>query len=201
MRRASSRFSGTLGPSRFLKNLRDFDLEETLPFEIESSAGELLPEGSLRREDSPLLVTDQGQFAITPLHMALIMSAIGRDGTMPVPHLVETVVSEEKTLLFETQAEVWARLLSPQVAAELRDLMPPDVSDDMTSLVLCTPAAKSGMTELTSDIPPHSILMGFAPLDDPRYAISVVIENGGRDEKEIRTIAQQVLRVALEIRE
>ena len=190
-----------LGPSRLLKNLRDFALEETLPVEIESSAGQFPPQDSLSREELALLANGQGQFAITPLHMALIMSAIGRDGTMPVPHLVKSVISEQETLLFQTQPEVLARPISIQVAAELRDIMSSDVSEDITSLVLCTPVAKSGMTELTSDIPPHSILMGFAPLDDPRYAISVVIENGGRDEKEIRTIAQQVLRVALEIRQ
>ena len=170
-----------------LKNLRDFAFEETLQLEIESSAGQFPPQDSLGREELALLVNGQGQLAITPLHMALIMSAIGRDETMPVPHLVESVTLEQETLLFQTQSEVLARPISIQVAAELRDIM--------------SSVAKSGLTELTSGIPPHSIVMGFAPVDDPRHAISVVIENGGRGEEEIRTIAQQIVRVVLEIRE
>jgi peptidoglycan glycosyltransferase len=41
-------------------------------------------------------------------------------------------------------------------------------------------AGKSGTAELGGSGEPHSWFIGFAPVDDPRVAIAVLVEQGGR---------------------
>ena len=39
----------------------------------------------------------------------------------------------------------------------------------------------------------HSLFVGFAPVDDPRYAVSVVVEHGGGGSKTAAPIARDIL--------
>ena len=40
----------------------------------------------------------------------------------------------------------------------------------------------------------HSLFVGYAPLDEPRYAVSVVIEHGGAGSKTAAPIARDILK-------
>ena len=42
----------------------------------------------------------------------------------------------------------------------------------------------------------HALFVGFAPVDSPRYAISVVVEHGGGGSKVAAPIARDVLELA-----
>ena len=42
----------------------------------------------------------------------------------------------------------------------------------------------------------HSLFVGFAPVDSPRYAISVVVEHGGSGSKVAAPIARDILEMA-----
>ena len=39
----------------------------------------------------------------------------------------------------------------------------------------------------------HALFVGFAPLDNPRYAVSVVVEHGGGGSKAAAPIARDIL--------
>ncbi len=39
----------------------------------------------------------------------------------------------------------------------------------------------------------HAVFVGFAPVDDPRYAVAVVVEHGGGGSKVAAPIARDVL--------
>jgi penicillin-binding protein 2 len=40
----------------------------------------------------------------------------------------------------------------------------------------------------------HSLFVGYAPVDQPRYAVSVVVEHGGGGSKTAAPIARDVLK-------
>ena len=42
-----------------------------------------------------------------------------------------------------------------------------------------TVAGKTGTAQTTTDQNPHAWFVAFAPADAPRYAIAVIVENGG----------------------
>ena len=42
----------------------------------------------------------------------------------------------------------------------------------------------------------HALFVGFAPVDNPRYAVSVVVEHGGSGSKSAAPIARDILEVA-----
>ena len=44
----------------------------------------------------------------------------------------------------------------------------------------------------------HALFVAFAPVDDPKYAISVVVEHGGTGSKAAAPIAKKVIKRVLE---
>ena len=44
----------------------------------------------------------------------------------------------------------------------------------------------------------HALFIAFAPVNDPKYAISVVVEHGGTGSKAAAPIAKQVIKKVLE---
>ena len=54
--------------------------------------------------------------------------------------------------------------------------------------------------ELPYELRDHSIFSGFAPFDDPRYAVSVVVEHHGSGSKYAAPIARDVMDFTLSIK-
>jgi peptidoglycan glycosyltransferase len=55
---------------------------------------------------------------------------------------------------------------------------------------------KSGTGEHVPGAPPHAWFIAIAPLDEPRYAVSVMVESGGEGSSVGGTLAGQVLAAA-----
>jgi peptidoglycan glycosyltransferase len=54
-------------------------------------------------------------------------------------------------------------------------------------------AGKSGTAELGGSGEPHSWFIGFAPADQPRVAIAVIVEQGGRGGEAAAPIAGDLM--------
>jgi penicillin-binding protein 2 len=52
--------------------------------------------------------------------------------------------------------------------------------------------------ELDWHLRDHALFVGFAPVKNPKYAVSVVVEHGGSGSKVAAPIAQKLLKMALE---
>jgi peptidoglycan glycosyltransferase len=61
-------------------------------------------------------------------------------------------------------------------------------------------AGKTGTAEVGADQKSHAWFVGFAPSDDPRVAIAVLIENGGGGGSTAAPIASRVLKKALAVK-
>ena len=74
-------------------------------------------------------------------------------------------------------------------------------------------AGKTGTVQVVSerieehvdmeDVPlkkrPHGMFIGYAPFDDPKYAVAVVVENGGSGSGAAAPVAANVLQKATEV--
>jgi peptidoglycan glycosyltransferase len=76
----------------------------------------------------------------------------------------------------------WKRAVQPTTAAAVTQMMI-DVVRRGTGTAAAVPghtvAGKTGTAETADGQPPHAWFIGFAPAEAPRYAIAVIVENGG----------------------
>lgn len=126
-----------------------------------------------------------GQFEVrsTPMQMAMMTAGIANDGRMMKPELVNRVLNAN-TLepITETRPTELSRPVSGQTAEELNTMMQGVVTDGTASVAQIPGvqvAAKTGTAQHQQGAAPHAWFISFAPADDPKIAVAVVVENGG----------------------
>jgi len=125
-----------------------------------------------------------GQFDVraTPLQMAMVAAAIGNDGVLMKPYLVDTVRDPDLRVIEQASPEKLSTPMSRETAAALTVMMQ-SVVDSGTGNAAhidgISVAGKTGTAETGLDTPPHTWFVSFAPAENPVIAVAVVVENGG----------------------
>ena len=149
-----------------------------------------------------------GQFEVrvTPLQMAMVAAGIANGGEVMKPYLVREVQAPDLSRLDVEKPELYKRAVDRDVAAELTRMMQLVVSDGSGTRAQIdgiSVAGKTGTAQHAPGRPPHAWFIGFAPAEDPRVAVAVVIEDGGNIGSEATggavsaPIARDVLRAVL----
>lgn len=122
-----------------------------------------------------------GQFDVktTPLQINMAAMAIANGGVIMEPNLIKQVVAPDLRVLSTTKPKVFGTATSPEIAAQVTDLMRGPVQYG-TARSAAIPgldiAAKTGTSQIgTSDLV-NSWITGFAPADDPQVAVTIVME-------------------------
>lgn len=123
----------------------------------------------------------QGEILVTPLQLANVYAAIANHGWYYPPHLVKKVmdvssnkdVQKKSAKLFTKIANQWY----VPVVDGLRQVVESGtaVASKVEGITLC---GKTGTVQNPHG-DNHSIFAGFAPKDNPKIAIAVVVENAG----------------------
>jgi peptidoglycan glycosyltransferase len=151
-----------------------------------------------------------GQFdvRVTPLQVAMVSAGIANGGVVMRPNLVKTVRSGQDLDVIDTpEPEKLSEAVSSEVANQLKGMML-EVVRNGTGTRAQIPgvevAGKSGTAQQGEAGPPHAWFTAFAPANDPKVAVAVVIEDGGGlgDEasggKLAAPVAQKVMRAVLD---
>jgi len=141
----------------------------------------------------------QGEVLSTPLQMALAAAAVANGGKIMKPYLVSQVLDYHQNMLRETRPQVWLQPLSGETAASLRDLMIQVVSTGTgTSAAISgvQVAGKTGTAEV-ANAEPHAWFAAFAPANDPKVVVAVLVENAGTGGSVAAPIARQVISAAV----
>ena len=125
-----------------------------------------------------------GQFDVTatPLQMAIVSAAIANNGSWFKPYLVSKQLAPDLSVLDVTQPELGGRAVSPQVAAQLRDMMITVVNQGTGTAAQISGisvAGKTGTAEHGNGLAPHAWFTAFAPAAAPKVAVAVIVEDGG----------------------
>ena len=180
-----------------------FGFNQPLPFDfpVETSKA-VIPEESY---ELARCGAGFGEVTLNPLHAALIAAAIGNQGVMMRPYLIETVRNSEGEVLYEAQRKVWAQPISARTAQDLNRMMRRTVDDGTASrtfqrygkdlLKKVTVSGKTG--SLSGDNPPglYDWFVGFAPAEDPRIAFSAMVVNSHRYKLRGAFVAQEALKI------
>lgn len=124
-----------------------------------------------------------GQFdvRVTPLQAAMIASAVANSGVLMRPYLVKEVKAPDLSTLDVAKSERIGDAVSPEVAAQLTDMMRLVVergTGTAAQLPFAPVAGKTGTAQHGGGAP-HAWFIGFAPADDPQVAVAVLVEDGG----------------------
>lgn len=135
---------------------------------------------SNRQIDSGRLAFGQERMLATPLQMAMVGATIANKGVVPRPYLVQKVVAADGSTVTKTQPQTLGRAIKPQTAAELNQMMQLVVQGGTAAGVgfpsSLHVAGKTGTAELGLGNLYDSWFVAFAPADNPRYVVAVVVE-------------------------
>lgn len=172
-----------LGNERFTQYLEAFGFLRTtrvdFPGESEPYLGESWEE---KREIDWANMFIGQHFSFTPLQMVRAIAAIANGGQLVEPRLVQEVRSSDGTQTVIRQP-VRRQILSPQTAAEVRELMVGAVEKGTGGLAL-TPGFRVGGKTGTAEkfvngkkIDRYTAgFVGFAPAEDPKVAVLVMVD-------------------------
>ncbi|MBE5870849.1 MAG: penicillin-binding protein 2 [Lachnospiraceae bacterium] len=125
----------------------------------------------------------QGKTQITPLHMNLITNAIANGGEVKYPYLVSRIENYSGKLIKNCEVNRSRRLMTQAEADFLTDLMK-GVVENGTGTKLkglsYTAAGKTGSAEYNGEkSDSHAWFTGFAPVEDPKISVTVIVEGAG----------------------
>jgi penicillin-binding protein A len=152
--------------------------------------------------DAQLGVSSIGQqdVQLTPMQAAMIASAVANDGRLMKPYLVSQVQAPDLTVVDKTDPEEMSTPVSPEVAAQLTEMMVSVVNNGTgrrARIDGVQVAGKTGTAENSAN--DHTWFIGFAPADDPKIAVAVFVRNGGRTGGDISApIAKTVIQAYLD---
>ena len=126
----------------------------------------------------------QKDVAVTPLQNAMVAAAIANSGVVMQPYLVDRLEGPGLSNISATAPQEQQRAVSPQIAAKLTDLMigAEKFTQQKGAIPGVAIASKTGTAEHGNDprsTPPHAWYIAFAPAQDPKVAVAVLVENGG----------------------
>jgi peptidoglycan glycosyltransferase len=130
--------------------------------------------------DSGRLAFGQANMLATPLQMAMVGATIANKGVVLRPYLVQKVVAADGSTVTKTQPQTLGRAIKPETAAELNRMMQLVVQGGTAATVGFPPglkvAGKTGTAELGLGTIYDAWFVAFAPADNPRYVVAVVVE-------------------------
>lgn len=159
-------------------------------------------------DEAQLMLSSFGQFdvRVTPLQVAMISSAIANGGVLMAPTIVDSVLARDLSPLAPFTPVEYSTPIDPDTAELLRDMMVAGVSDGVASgarIPGVAVAGKTGTAENGEGQPYTLWFTGFAPADNPRVAVVVVVEKeGGRGQSEsgnsiVAPIARKIMEAVL----
>ena len=119
----------------------------------------------------------QGEVNLTPLQIANLGATIANRGYYHVPHVVKSVEGEPLDSVYTTRHYTMAsREAYDWVVAGMRSSVLKGTCHALRTLPFEV-CGKTGTAQNRGQ--DHSVFMGFAPMDNPKIAIAVYVENGG----------------------
>ena len=204
---AMAKFAARLTPDEEFGMLRDFGLGTPTGVEFPAEASGRLPPPRDWSRPTPASLAIGYEVSVTPLQVAAAYAAIADDGILLQPTLVREVRSPDGEILYRHRPEPVRRVVSPEVARQLRQLLAGAASSGGTGasaqLAAFTLAAKTGTARrvVHGHYAPGEYTASFAalfPADHPQLVVVVKIDNPRKGSYFAAETAAPVTRAMLE---
>ena len=180
-----------------------------LPFDLPTAASQVTngrgddPGGFVDDVELANAAYGQGETFVTPLQMALVASTVANDGVLMKPRLVTALEGKRGTREIEPRAARSRDLGRGRAGDPASDAAggrgrPRQAVHERGEGPGIPTAGKSGTAELGGSGEPHSWFIGFAPVNQPKVAIAVVVERAGRGGAVASPIAGELMQAYFE---
>ena len=183
-----------LGGSSLLKTSEDLLFNQKLPLRSYRKSSFTLN----GKSGIPLTMQTaigQGNTLVSPMHMALITSAVANGGVLMKPYLIDKVLNDSGDQISMTQPEAYKRLMTNNEASLLGKLMQ-QVVEKGTATALngrgYTVAGKTGSAEYDENGSSHSWFIGYSNTDNPDLVVAIIVEGGGTGSEAAVPIAADI---------
>jgi penicillin-binding protein 2 len=200
-----------IGLDRWAKYLRMFGFGNKTGFDLGFEARGIVPDtdyydrafGKNKWTKGTLvsLGIGQGEFSVTTLQLAQYAALLANSGKTKVPHVLQGYIEGMKNTEFNIAYKDKTVNVSQKTFDLVREGMFKVVNGNGTARHIRLPniniAGKTG----TSQNPhgeDHALFIGFAPYENPKIAIAVIVENVGFGGTHAAPIAQKVIKAYLE---
>ena len=188
--------NSTKGMNAWSKHVKSFGLGDYLGYDLPSGQPGLIPDGKYyddRYKYSWGPTTNisnaigQGEVITTPIQLANVTAAIANRGFYFTPHVLKKIDGEPiKNPKYTTPKNTSIdSKYYPPVINGMRKVFQTGTAK-WVKIKDIEIAGKTGTSEnfirengVKKQLPDHSILIAFAPIDNPKIAIAVFVENGG----------------------
>jgi peptidoglycan glycosyltransferase len=180
-----------------------FGIGEAVPFDEPVSRGQIASDSDFLDSQAALADTafGQGELLVTPLHMAMVASAVANNGKLMRPYLVERLRDSGGQTVSTTQPEKLRDAIDEQTANIMQGMMVDAVEWGYANAAYLPGyrvGGKTGTAESGSEIP-HGWFIGFAGESEPRVAVAVLLEHGGEGGGYPAQIGAQLLFTTLQV--
>ncbi len=179
---------------------RRFGFNQVVPFPLLTEASTAkVPRNTLERAR---MAAGFWHTRLTPLHGALLATAVAGDGTMPTPQLVRALVAPDGRRVEAPHRPAFAEAMPAKVASSLRVMMEKTVRTGTAqrafkkwpeSLKNIKVGGKTGTLAVKEPYVFYTWFVGYAPVNDPEIAIAVMVGNGKLWWKRAPDVAVDVL--------
>jgi peptidoglycan glycosyltransferase len=171
-----------LGDAALRAQAEKFGFNQTYLNDLPGQVRSVFP-AHLDPPQTALSAIGQYDVAATPLQMAMVASGIADNGTVMRPYVVDEVQAPDLSSLEKTSPEALrSNAVSSSVARDLTQMMV-EVVDNGTGTTARIPgikvAGKTGTAQSSPERPPYAWFVSFAPADDPKVAVAVLVEDAG----------------------
>ncbi|MFH1779341.1 MAG: penicillin-binding transpeptidase domain-containing protein [Candidatus Omnitrophota bacterium] len=199
-----------LGPSELYRFVKAFGFGELTDIDLPGEVRGFIRPTSLWSKLSIGAIPMGQEVTVTPIQLACAISAIANGGGLVKPHIVKAVQDKHGEIIKSFEPTVLRRVLSEETAAIMRDILSGVVSEGTGRLAEVEGYKVAGKTGTSQKVEPdgtysHSkfvaSFIGFAPVDDPKIAVVVMLDEprpfyyGGVVAAPVfKRVAQNVLR-------
>src|SRR5699024_1261629 len=158
-----------------------FMINKEIPFDLPTASSSFPYKKNLGKTDIAASSFGQGEVLVTPLNMAMVASGVGNNGKIVRPILVKEVISPKGNTISTNETIVLSNTMDSSHANELKNMMAQVVNSGTGTNAKIDNIRVAGKTG-TAENPTgksHSWFIGFAPADDPKVAVCVILEDEG----------------------
>ena len=137
--------------------------------------------GKMSKPDLASTGIGQGKTLVTPLNMIMMVSGIANKGKIVQPILVKDILSSKGKVMKTNETTILSPAISTEIADTIKDMMVDVVKSGTgkgAALSSVKVAGKTGTAQVSGK-KDHSWFVGFAPADNPKVSIVVLLENSG----------------------
>ncbi len=196
-----------IGAQSLVDTADSFGFNKDIGLALEYSRSSFAMTASAEENEIVETAFGQGKTLVTPLFMAMVTSAVANNGMMMQPYIVDHTLTPSGGIRNRTIPEKLNQAISPEIAEEIKELMcgvveygtatnasfsiSGAVVDSNESGASASSAEKSAYsgeikvagktgTAENSQGDDHAWFVAFAPADEPKIAVAVLLENAGK---------------------